>query len=313
VDRLYKLRGAEVSVQERNSEIDARLAERVYSDSSFLDEIIADADPAHAAVKRTLLTKIKELVDKLVSAFKGEKVPASIREMRAKLTEAFKSINATMQVSESFEGSDTTSLHLGSVSSYSPEKQSIIRNYLSSVNQNLRAFIEKCRNGEDMGNRWLVIGSFDAKQSQEISDLLGADYSGYTIVANQHAFKHIERRHGINGKADSSMKILDDVARVGFVLGSYDYVKRTTHADGNDKLVGSFSDKHNNPAPLLEFGKRIDGKYYVTIACPDAKAKRLWLISAYIGNNKNSSAPQVLNAEALSVTSDILCQAQHKE
>lgn len=77
-----------------SSEVDARLAERVFSDSSFLDEIIADDDPAHAKAKRTLLTKLKELFVKLIAAFKGEKVPANIREMRAKLTKAFKSINA---------------------------------------------------------------------------------------------------------------------------------------------------------------------------------------------------------------------------
>ncbi len=94
VERLYKRRGIELTEKTRNSEVDARLAEKVFSDSSFLDRIINDADPAHVEAKRTLLTKIKEIFDKVIEAFKGERVPKELREMRDKVTEAFKSINA---------------------------------------------------------------------------------------------------------------------------------------------------------------------------------------------------------------------------
>ena len=74
VERLYKSRGMELNESKHNSEVDALLAEQLFSDNSFLDRIINDSDPAHAEAKRTLLTKIKE------RAFDAEKVIARARE-----------------------------------------------------------------------------------------------------------------------------------------------------------------------------------------------------------------------------------------
>ncbi len=186
-----------------------------------------------------------------------------------------------------FKNQDKTSINLGSPDSYAYDMSTVIQEYLDGVNNAVLEYANECRADRNAPYKRMKISDVGAKQAQDAQNLLGIDFTGYQNTVERSALNHIEKRHGENGTADNTMKDLNDVSRIGYVLENYDTVELTTDADGNEKFSKQFRDKNNNPAPLLKYTKKINGTYYAVIACPDSKYKKLWLVSAYI--NKNNS------------------------
>ena len=131
-------------------------------------------------------------------------------------------------------------------------------------------------------------------QATDIKRLLGIDVNGFTNDINTNAIRHIEKRHGKNGKADSSMSNISDIARIGYVLKNYDDVEIAK--DGLDEVNSEeFRNSKDEPAPMLIFSKKINGTYYVAQAIPDSEYKKLWIVSAYI--SEKEAGTQALNTK----------------
>lgn len=91
----------------------------------------------------------------------------------------------------------------------------------------------------------------------DIERLLGIDVTGYTVWADKTTFNHIEKRHGEDGKHDSSMANLNDVARMGYVVENYDSIEQARHENGSLAFSRRFLGADGQPAPVLSLRKKL--------------------------------------------------------
>lgn len=119
------------------------------------------------------------------------------------------------------------------------------------------------------------------KMELDAKKQLNVDIKGYTINANTNTFEHIEKRHGENGEHDRSMKNMDDVALMAYVLDNYDRVEVLKNAKGELAITHAFTAKDGTGAPMMRFEKDINGKQYVVVAVVENKYKKLWVVSEY--------------------------------
>lgn len=146
--------------------------------------------------------------------------------------------------------------------------------------------------------------------ANDIIQLTGSDVYGFNHVIRSDEVAHINKRHGKHGKADSTMKDIDDLGRMAYVLNNYDEIVVS------DAKVKGFNNKNNSSASALLFVKRIDGHIYIAEALTDSlKQKELHIqtmykarTSAYLAQKKEVAVddeiprPNVRN-EATSTTS----------
>lgn len=178
------------------------------------------------------------------------------------------------------------------ISKYPYNMQTVIKEYISSADKSVEDFINAFNTNKRFDRH--KISNVTENQVADIKRLIGIDVSGYTNSINTNAIRHIEKRHGKNGIADSSMSNILDIARIGYVLENYDNVEIAKK--GMDEVNSSeFRNAKNEPAPMIVFSKRINGTYYVAQAIPDSEYKKLWVVSAYI--NKKEAGTQALNPE----------------
>lgn len=114
----------------------------------------------------------------------------------------------------------------------------------------------------------------------QIEKLTGKKVEGSRVVLDINAIKHIENRHGENGKQDHSMKNVEDIARMGYVIMNYDEVSY----DGI--TTTGFLDEEGKASPMVRISKRIDGTYYVIEAVNSSKKKKNYVVTAFIQQNK---------------------------
>ena len=168
-------------------------------------------------------------------------------------------------------------------------RQPHVDGYIGSENEKIIDAVNIIRkNDKETYIKPIQVADVNNRTVNDIKNVLGTDVTGYKIKVQRGNLEHIERRHGTNGEADRSMASAADIARMGFVLENYDYVRPITNADGSQQYSGNFKNSDGSPAPLLLFSKRVNGTYYVAEAVPDAKAKTLWVVSVY----KNAGAYQ---------------------
>lgn len=182
---------------------------------------------------------------------------------------------------------------------HTPEQMRIIEEYKNSTDSSLMTFIQKVRTLKNEKYRSKVtfdLGAVTPKQVQDVQALTGVDVSSYSNSITGGAVDHIDARHGVNGKADSSMADDADFARIGHVLQNYDSVELMTDESGNPILSNEWQNKDQSHAKMVRFAKKIDGTYYVVEAAPDSSKQQLRVVSAYI--QKNSGSPtRLLNME----------------
>ena len=81
------------------------------------------------------------------------------------------------------------------------------------------------------------------------------------------------------------MSVVEDVARVGWVLDNYDSVELLTDNE-NQVVSGEFRDKNDRPASQIRYIKKINGTYYVVEAAFENDYEKIWVQSAYLTKNK---------------------------
>ena len=175
------------------------------------------------------------------------------------------------------------------IDDYSYDERKVIDGYLDAVDEDMVQFIVDFNNNNKFARH--KISLVDRKQANDILSLLKIDTTGYSNNINTNAIRHIENRHGENGSADNSMKNLNDLARIDFILKNYDSVDILKDSKGNAMYSIEFKTKSNEPAPMLLYKKKINGTYYLVEAVVENKYKKLWVVSAYI--NKKGTVTQV--------------------
>lgn len=175
-----------------------------------------------------------------------------------------------------------------------------IQEYHNSANETLKDFVSKIHNltNPDVASKLnKSLADVTEREAADIKAVTGVDVAGYSHNINGSSIRHIEKRHGKNGSADKSMAIVEDVARIEYVLKEYDNIGALPIGDldeGTRKLTKVWQNSDQSPSQVIKYEKKIDGTYYVVEAVPDSKGKKLQVISAYIGGNKKA-APELMN------------------
>ncbi len=190
-----------------------------------------------------------------------------------------------------------------SIDQYPYDMQNVIDGYVEAVDENILAAAEEHRSGNVDGFRREKVTTPNQKFYDDVYKETGVDVSNEDVYINSNAFRHIEKRHGINGRADNSMANLNDLARVGFVINNADSIE-LLRENGNPVYSTEFSTADGKPAPLVLIKKKINGTYYCVVAATDGKWNRTWVVTSFI--NKKEGLTQILHAEmsALGTTSE---------
>lgn len=179
---------------------------------------------------------------------------------------------------------------------HTPEENQIIKDYKAAVDPAVIQGIEQARSIQDNNyrNKYTITLSerVGDKVVSLVKDLIGLDVSGYKNQIKGNAIAHIDKRHGANGKANSTMANIEDFGRINYVIENADDAKLLTRKDVDAdtwKLSAEYRNADNSYAPLIRFEKRIDNTYYVVEAVPDSKANRLAVVSAYMESAKKEN------------------------
>lgn len=165
--------------------------------------------------------------------------------------------------------------HISTVDDY----RQIINEYRSSVDEDVRSFVQDVLADKDQMN-YITVAFLTDEAAKTIERLTGKNVLGNRVVLDINAVKHIENRHGKEGKQDHSMKDVEDLARIGYVITHFD----TIEYDG--KTTTGYLAEDGSPAPVIRIGKRIDGTYYAVQAVNSSKKKKCYIVSAYISQTK---------------------------
>ena len=183
---------------------------------------------------------------------------------------------------------------------HTPEEQARIEEYKAATDENLVNYIETVRNNPGAKIGRYSLKPVSDKAAADIKALTGVDVSGNKTVIEPRIIEHILKRHGEGGAANSSMRDVNDIARIQYVIDNYDNVE-----DGGRSSAYQTIKPNGKPgqAQTVKFSKAINGTYYVIEAVPDTKAKTVFVTSAYLSNKKAGDL-QTANAEATRVTSE---------
>ncbi len=191
------------------------------------------------------------------------------------------------------------------VEEYPYDTKKVIKDYIVSTNENLLEKAKKFRTDKNAEFERINLSQVSSKEVADIKRLTGADVSGYRHAINSTSLIHIENRHGQNGKHDTTMANLEDVARVEYVLENYDSVEVLKNEKGEAVYSKEFRDADNSPAPLLIYTKKINGTYYSAVAVAENSYKKMWVATAYISKNKEGITQELHDElSSLSTTSE---------
>lgn len=136
--------------------------------------------------------------------------------------------------------------------------------------------------------RNIFLGNVSQKEREEVSSLTGVDITGYSRALTGGAIGHIDKEHGENGRTDQSMKDIDDIARMQYVLDNYDRVGLALKKDGTQDFSDQYLNSDGSKAKKVKYEKRVNGDYYVVLAVPDAAKKKMMVVSAYRAAKKDT-------------------------
>ena len=163
----------------------------------------------------------------------------------------------------------------------------IMEKYNESIDSEIYDYVKKIYNGEKVPS--ITVGFLSDKAARKIEELTGKKVYGNRVILDDNGIIHIKKRHGENGEHDESMKNIEDIARIGYILANYDCIEfRNEYAQG-------YVDANGKLAPKVIISKKIDGTFYVIEAVSDAKKHKNYIVSAYIKIRKTESDSSVPN------------------
>lgn len=282
--------GEKISEDVAKSELVARGCEAMLTDS----ESIKSLAKQDAGLFKKIKAKIDDFCNKIIKACKEilnsdgsikdsaiSKEAQMMQKYAQELRELWSSAVKSAGESNTFEGADTTSMLLKDRNKYPYNMQTVIQDYIDSVDEKIKKDYEDVVNGNVKFKR-NYINDVSEKQANDFNRLTGIDVRGYTNNINTNAYVHINQRHGAEGVRDTTMSKSEDVARMKYVIENYDNAELVTKKGGETDYSIEFRDKKDRPAKMVKLSKKINGVYYVVITSADNKFKKLWVVSSYI-------------------------------
>ena len=179
-------------------------------------------------------------------------------------------------------------------------EQAVIDEYQAAVDDKLVKYIETVRDNKGAKVERYSLKPVAERAAKDIMQLTGVDASGNQTAIEARIIEHVLKRHGENGTANHSMRDINDIARIQYVLDNYD-----TAAYGGKSQAYQTVKPNGRPgqADTVIFSKAVNGTYYVIEAVPVTKKKTVFITSAYMSNQKAGDV-QTADADAWRVTSE---------
>ena len=184
------------------------------------------------------------------------------------------------------------------IKTHTPEQLQTMYEYDNSVDEDVLNYIEFAK--DNPNSFWIKqnVGEVTPRAVGDIKKETGIDTTGFTHLMDSDFVSHVEKRHGKNGAADKSMADDNDLARIKYVLENYDTI------NASNKNIYKFKNSDGSYAKAVVYQKAINGTYYIVEAVPDAKAKTLNLVSAYISTKKEIPSVRETDAKYPGQTSE---------
>lgn len=157
--------------------------------------------------------------------------------------------------------------------------------YIAAIDEGLIIFARQALENPSDNHSHYKLSNVEMREAADIKHLTGIDVCAYTHEIRGQSIRHINNRHGLQGKQDNSMADVNDLARMAYVIRNYDSMKLLSATSKGFKGSGGFG------APMIQYMKRINGTYFVVEAVPDSKIKTLQVVSAYM--QKAGQVPDV--------------------
>ena len=271
--------------------VGAKLAQRneggVYDDTAYERDVVRSLQDADAqlraarslpegAGREAAVNAAQEKMSQTIADFVGQQAAESAERSAAYDADP----NGRMSLAQRAQAAEWEQQHTTSIdtnpATHTPEQMEKIHEYVNSVDEGLKEFIQKRRNGELWKKAKYTVGNVDARTQTDIKNAIGIDANGYKIVFDVGSDEHIVRRHGAEGQASRSMSEIEDIARLPYVVQNYD-----TLTDLQDTTI-KVNNRDNSPAKIIKLAKQVDGTYFVVEAVPDSARKEINIISAYM-------------------------------
>ena len=202
---------------------------------------------------------------------------------------------ASGEANISNEGVDESTSVNDNPAEHTEAEQIVIEQYKNSVDSNLAEFYDKALMGEKLPP--FEFGVVSDAAANKIAEIAGKDVSGFALVIEPRIANHINKRHGVNGKHDHSMSDTNDVARMKYVIDNFD----NAEDGGNTDAYWEVDEKgKSRRAKTVNFSKKINGTYYVVEAVPVTKARKAYIVSAYMTKNGKKNAGDKRLTDAIS-------------
>lgn len=239
----------------------------------------------------------------MLDTYRGVQTPENVTQVREP-TELDNIVMAAMNQNKN-TSADVAEVESTAVNdnpaTHTPQEMQVIEAYKTSVNDNLRGFIERVRGLKDNGFRSKIRTEIETQTdnaAQAAAALTGVDTAGYSNIIKGNAIQHIDNRHGANGTADHSMQNIEDFSRIGFVLDNFtdaEIVPSKSIDSETAKLSREWRNSDNTHAPLVRYSMPVNGTYYVVEAVPASNAHVMAVVSAYMAEGHGKST---LNQES---------------
>ena len=151
----------------------------------------------------------------------------------------------------------------------------------SASKQMIRDFVQRVQNGQVKDSEVCELGEITNKARADIERLTGQKLNAKRHVIDADAIRHIEYRHGENGKADKSMTDIRDYEEIVEVLKNYEHVDFARKANGDISYSHKYKDSQNRPAPHIVYAMENEKTMYLIEAVTDSKKGVLHIVSAY--------------------------------
>lgn len=178
-------------------------------------------------------------------------------------------------------------------------EQNVIEEFQNAVDSNLVNFFTEAVNNPG-GKERFNFKKVSERAAEDIKKITGVESLGNETVMEARMAEHINKEHGGNGKTDHSMKDVNDIGRIQYVLDNYDSAE-----DGGRSTAYTTNKKNGKTgqARTVVFKKAVNGTFYVVEAVPDTKAKTVFIVTAYMQKKKTGNS-QTADAKAPAYTSE---------
>lgn len=308
--RTYHNDNNTTTIQDAKEELVNDVTARLFFAEGGIEQIvehISESKEISVEEKKNFLETLKEIVNKIVNVIKqyvtnnglraSEKAVGNmslndIQQLRSQFLEVIDGAIENLENGVEVDTS-TTGIKLSQdINEYPYDMQKVIADYINAVDNELLDFVNDVKS-ESNKKRLEYMHKYIPFNNETIltliSDIVGFDVNSYRTKIGGESIRHIEKRHGENGKQDHSMQDPRDVSRIVYVLNNADNVERGLTKKGELRYSKKYRGKNNSPSDVVVISKKINGTYYVVVAVPDSKAQCLNIISAYIGNKKETA------------------------